>query len=194
MTTTVATETVTVTTTLGPALQRRGEIAARQTTSSPTSVPTYLGKPCADPGIYGSACACLGIHKTTSTAPTPTVTTSVTTTTTTTVTVTPTCSPGSYGTYVVNNCGLGQFGSCICGNDVNGDSFCFVDFLCTTSCSTNAECGSGSRCLVNSCCGASNCAPEAPGYCSNPANQLLNAADGRANVTRCTASWCPDED
>ncbi|PWY94977.1 hypothetical protein BO94DRAFT_620479 [Aspergillus sclerotioniger CBS 115572] len=188
VTTTVATETVTVTTTLGGPVQRRANVAARQVTSTPTAVPTYLDNPCFNPGVYGSACACLGVSQTTTTAPTPTSTVSVTVTTTTTTTVTP-CVGGNCGSYVPVPC---PEGVCACGFDVNGDTFCFVGEDCGPQCTTNAECGAGFRCLVGSCCGDNVCNHESTGSCLNPPLQLQGAPP--VDLTGCSSVSCPDGD
>ncbi|KAJ5088697.1 hypothetical protein N7456_012313 [Penicillium angulare] len=197
VTTVVATQTVTVTTTLGALLAGRGEIVARQTTSSPTAVPTYLGSPCTQAGIYGSACACLGIQRTTSTAPTPTITTSVTTTTTTTVTVNPvpTCTGDVCGSYTPVNYGEGVFSTCACGIDVNGDSVCFVVAPCiSVTCATNADCASGSRCIAATCCGDNICLAEATNQnaCNTAINQTLDISSVGVNGTECTSLGCSD--
>ncbi|PYI16793.1 hypothetical protein BO99DRAFT_435095 [Aspergillus violaceofuscus CBS 115571] len=136
-------------------------------TSTPTAVPTYLDDPCHDAGVYGTACACLGVPRTTTTtAATPTVTESVTSTTFTTVTITPTpgaCIGRTCGAYDISECGLGPFGACACGLDATGASFCFVGSECPpTTCAVNADCPEGSRCLVGSCCLRNICAVEAP--------------------------------
>jgi hypothetical protein len=58
-------------------------------------------------------------------------------------------------------CGTtGPLGQCLCDVDVNGDSFCWEDILCTNSppCTTNTDCPPGWRCTTN-CCGTS-CLPE----------------------------------
>ncbi|KAJ5865280.1 uncharacterized protein N7529_007196 [Penicillium soppii] len=191
--TTVATTTITVTTTLG-AVMRRAEVNALQATSTPTSVPTYLGPQCTQPGIYGSACACLGIPRTTSTAPTPTVTTSVTATTTTTVTVTPvptSCVGQTCGSYTFSPC---PEGTCACGLDPDNNSFCFVGGACILACTTNSDCAAGSKCLVGSCCGTPICQVESSSTCSNVALQLQGAAAVAADATSCTSVSCPNQD
>ncbi|KAJ0417940.1 hypothetical protein BJY00DRAFT_315337 [Aspergillus carlsbadensis] len=121
ITTTVATVTTTVTVT-GPVL-RRGlspNIEARAVTVTPTALPTYVLRPCTQPGVYGSACACIGIPRTTTTAPTPTPFVSVTATVTTTVTVLPTgCISGSCGSFERFDCDSAS-GICQCGVDAEG--------------------------------------------------------------------------
>ncbi|KAM7218006.1 hypothetical protein V8F06_006541 [Rhypophila decipiens] len=68
------------------------QVVRRQTTATPTAIPHYASA-CKSGAAYASACSCIGVHKTTTTAPAPprstvSSTTTVATTVTTTVTVT----------------------------------------------------------------------------------------------------------
>ncbi|KAL4799494.1 hypothetical protein BDV19DRAFT_385263 [Aspergillus venezuelensis] len=181
VTTTVATETITVTAgDNGPA----DRLARRQTTINP---------PCNQPGVYRSACSCLGITATTTTAPTPTSTLFVTRTVTVTVPPrNPRAPPEAAGTtrYRIVPWGL-------CGTNINGDAFCFEDEFCGAPCAANADCGSGRRCLTGGCCPAGNvCITEAPGYCPAPGATLTAGAGADApevdpNVCRRISS-CPN--
>ncbi|KAJ0421187.1 hypothetical protein BJY00DRAFT_312373 [Aspergillus carlsbadensis] len=171
LTTTIATETVTVTTTVtGIALKAR-DLAPRATTVTPTAAPTYLFGPCTQPSAYGSACSCLGIPRTTTTAPAPTSFVSVTETTTitTTVTVAPPgecAAGGSCSTYL--NIPCDAYVACRCATDADGEGFCWgVQTQCATDpgmlCNANADCGEGERCVVGPCCdGERFCVAVAP--------------------------------
>lgn len=68
------------------------QVVRRQTTATPTAIPHYASA-CKSGAAYASACSCIGVQKTTTTAPAPprstvSSTTTVATTVTTTVTVT----------------------------------------------------------------------------------------------------------
>jgi len=73
------------------------DIARRQMTAVPSSVPAYAS-PCAGTVRYQSACSCLGITRTTVTVATPTVWVSVVGSTSTTVTIQETVTTTSVGT------------------------------------------------------------------------------------------------
>ena len=164
---------------------------ALATTSTPTSFPTYLGPACRQRGIYGSACVCLGIPRTTSTAPTPVITATVTVTTTPTVTATPTCTPGVCGAYESFDC---PEGICSCGSDPDNNPFCFVDSNCgSPRCTANADCATGFKCLINSCCDPI-CVAVSSSSCVNQALQLHNAATLARVSDECTAVSCSDHD
>ncbi|KAK4210897.1 hypothetical protein QBC37DRAFT_390155 [Rhypophila decipiens] len=67
------------------------QVVRRQATATPTAIPHYASA-CKSGAAYASACSCIGVHKTTTTAPAPprstvSSTTTVATTVTTTVTV-----------------------------------------------------------------------------------------------------------
>ncbi|KAJ0414922.1 hypothetical protein BJY00DRAFT_318324 [Aspergillus carlsbadensis] len=183
LTTTVATETITVTVTgvQGPADRRsidpqNDRLARRQT----PAIPTYLHPPCNQPGVYASACACIGIP------PSTTTYISVTATTTTTVTVPPTpttfsCQPpgGTCPIYNSATCGLGQFNLCSCTQDADGELFCAVAWTCQNMvlCTVNADCAQGERCHSLNCCpsagGRGVCVVETDEENCNPAPATL---------------------
>ncbi|KAL3459796.1 hypothetical protein BJX64DRAFT_290963 [Aspergillus heterothallicus] len=166
ITTTVETVTVTVTVEPGFTALRRNDIAARAVTVTPTATPTYVFGPCTDEGVYGSACACIGIPRTTTTEPTPTSTVSVTETVTTTVAAQPDGVARTCGNYLVVSCDT-PAGYCACGSNTDGHAVCFEGAGCpAASCTSNAECGAGYACAVNTCCVRNVCIPLAPGQCN----------------------------
>lgn len=77
----------------------------------------------------------------------------------------------------IAQCGTGGLGDlCVCDQDVEGNSFCWGNFICgdpgTDACDSNADCGEGFAC-VTSCCGQT-CAP----VCPNPDGfDSLNSAE-----------------
>ncbi|KAB5566245.1 hypothetical protein GE09DRAFT_1106038 [Coniochaeta sp. 2T2.1] len=78
--TSTATSTTTVTvTSIMP--NKRDNLAIRQVTVVPSSIPAYASD-CSSAAAYSSACSCWGITATTTTAPTPVTTITVTTTVT----------------------------------------------------------------------------------------------------------------
>ncbi|KAK6544761.1 hypothetical protein TWF694_001444 [Orbilia ellipsospora] len=87
-----------------PAPSRGAALERRQVTVVPSSIPPYAS-PCSSPAAYVSACSCIGVLPSVTTAPTPVTTTtvsqtvSVTSTATVTVTSTvPVCDPANnYG-------------------------------------------------------------------------------------------------
>ncbi|KAL4877437.1 hypothetical protein BJY04DRAFT_222185 [Aspergillus karnatakaensis] len=154
--TNTVTETITVTGGGGDTVKR---LLHRQVTISPTAVPTYLSPgPCTFAGIYGSACSCLGIPQTTSTAPPETSTVEVTVTETITSSPPgPTCAGTTCNNLVFNPCpDLSTFG-CPCALGTDGESYCFAFSQCGDVCNTNADCPSGSACMVDTCCGEPTC-------------------------------------
>jgi len=142
ITTTVATETVTV----SDAGVTARAILPRQETVSPTAIPAYATY-CPNSIQYASACSCVGVTASTTTVSTPTVTISTTVTSTVTSTPNPyTCSPADSA----SACG----GTCdgICFPDVNGVGYCKQNRPCEglLACAVDSDCESD-ICLVNGC-------------------------------------------
>ncbi|KAL4911198.1 hypothetical protein BDW74DRAFT_172664 [Aspergillus multicolor] len=168
ITTTVETVITTITVTVDPNLAARTANPARairQTTATPTALPAYVFGPCLQPGAYGSACSCLGIPGSTSTAATPTSLISVTTTVTETVTVTPTpppcANPATCGGFNAIECPSGPFNFCACGFNDDGEATCIaaVDYAAAAACTRDEECGEGNVCQTGTCCETPVCAP-----------------------------------
>ncbi|KAL5338333.1 hypothetical protein BJX70DRAFT_367299 [Aspergillus crustosus] len=148
------------------------DIEARATTVTPTALPTYVFGPCTSPGIYGSACACIGIPRTTAIAPAPTSFVSVTATVTTTVTVPPPggCVSGSCGNYQEYECDSAS-GTCLCGTTAESDpGTFFTEVTCDPiSCFTTWQCEGYWACITNTCCPqSSQCVPVVEGGCEIP--------------------------
>ncbi|MCJ1354101.1 MAG: hypothetical protein MMC33_004088 [Icmadophila ericetorum] len=62
-----------------PMFKREGDLAARQVTVVPSSIPTYASA-CSGSVRYSSACSCIGVTASTTTAPSPSTTVTVTAT------------------------------------------------------------------------------------------------------------------
>ncbi|VBB86851.1 Putative protein of unknown function [Podospora comata] len=103
----------------------------------------------------------------------------VTTTSTSTFTITSTipfdnsttpCSGQICGAYTPFPCGGSPLGSCLCGIDSNGKSFCFLNDYCSAEkdCTKNSECDSGHKCVIGSCCTGGKCVKEMRDKCINP--------------------------
>ena len=153
---------------------------------APTSIPTYANA-CSDCAAYSSACSCLGVVATTSTAPTPTYTVTLsivptsglisTTSSSSSATASPTAPtpPLTNGTTSGNgtcsNPGVCQTfppvgapgDDCWCGYDTNGNAISFQAEACDTNlaCTSNEDCtshfGTAWSCLISNCCEFSIC-------------------------------------
>ncbi|KAK3940534.1 hypothetical protein QBC46DRAFT_341496 [Diplogelasinospora grovesii] len=163
ITTTLPTSTVTTTTTIAtPPVSTA--TPPTTTSTSPNHATILTTSPTTKPTTSTSSTPSTRIITTTS--PTSSSTsTAVTTSTSPSATPTNPCSGAVCGNYTSYPCASSPLGSCLCGLDPSGNSFCFENNYCSaeTDCTTNAGCNnatsgvSGYKCVMKSCCQVGKC-------------------------------------
>ncbi|KAK3077659.1 hypothetical protein LTS18_009644, partial [Coniosporium uncinatum] len=115
-------------------------LAERQVTNVPSAVPTYASF-CLGTARYESACSCIGIPRTTTTASAPVATTTVT------VPAFSYVSCANIGKACSTN------GDCFCYQAAHGGGVCGDPLgACNDNCAADADCAEGSVCLQGEYC------------------------------------------